>query len=526
MKSEQSVFKKLITYNLPIAILPFLMVLVLFFVYTCSNIKGDEYQNIKDIAEGYVREVDILKNKAVEKTEYIIKNTEITELLESKPTELVDKMQILKKIENYVQIINADTLKTIMIYTDNPHLQKSNFTNQLENLKGKEEIINNLSASDYLYFEDELTFDEETGKECIMLYRKVISDTDTVIAVKVFMPESDSITLMTDKTVPKDNHSLVSAQISPRIYAVTRLDPERLKSQYLRYGSVFFLIALMFCAVILFASRAINNKTTNSISSFIHSLSKKDLLMMDEEITPYGSDSVELKIIKKALGELVTRVNESKDAQYKAELNKKRLEFDLLQSKINPHVLYNSLATASLRAFKNDDRKTFELIRTLTSYYRLVLSKGKVFTTLADELELIKSFISLNEISHGQKYNFTENIEPELLNEKFLHLTLQPFIENSIVHGLAGRKQECEINLTAVRDGKNMVIKIRDNGYGIEPQKLIELQNLSQTEGSYGIKNTYDRLSLYYDNNCSINFESEFEKYTEVTITIPTGKTG
>lgn len=525
MRSEQSVFKKLITYNLPIAIIPFLMVLVLFFLYTCSNIKEDEYQNIKDMTDSYVREVDVLKNKAVEKTEYIIKNSEITELLESKPTELVDKMHILKKIENYVQIINADTLKTIMIYTDNPYLQKSNFTNQLENLDNKEEIITTLSKSGHLYFEDELSLDAETGKEYIMLYRRLISDTNIVIAVKVFMPEGDYIKLMTDKTAPKDSHSLVSAKISPSIYAVAKLNPERLKTQYLRYGIVFFLIALMFCAVILFASRAINNKTTNSISSFIHSLSKKDLLMMDEEITPYGSDSVELRIIKKALCELVSKVNESKDAQYKAELNKKRLEFDLLQSKINPHVLYNSLASASLRAFKNDDRKTFELIRTLTSYYRLVLAKGKVFTTLHDELELIKSFISLNEISHGQKYNFTENIDNELLNEKFLHLTLQPFVENSIVHGLAGRKQECEISLTAFRNGENMVIKIRDNGYGIEPQKLRELQNLSQAEENYGIKNTYDRLCLYYDNNCSINFESEFEKYTEVTITIPIGKT-
>ena len=132
MKNEQSVFKKLITYNLPIAILPFLMVLVLFFVYTCSNIKKDEYQNIRNITDSYVREVDILKNKAVAKTEYIIKNAEITELLESKPIELVEKMHILKKIENYVQIINADPLKTIMIYTDNPFLQKSNFTNQLD----------------------------------------------------------------------------------------------------------------------------------------------------------------------------------------------------------------------------------------------------------------------------------------------------------------------------------------------------------------------------------------------------------
>lgn len=243
---------------------------------------------------------------------------------------------------------------------------------------------------------------------------------------------------------------------------------------------------------------------------------------MDEEITQYDSDSVELRIIKKALGELVSAVNESKDAQYKAELNKKRLEFDLLQSKINPHVLYNSLATASLRAFKNDDRKTFELIRTLTSYYRLVLAKGKVFTTLRDELELIKNFITLNEISHGQKYILKENIEPELLDEKFPHLTLQPFIENSIVHGLAGKKQECEIILTAFKNGDNMVIKIRDNGYGIEPQKLSELNNLSQSEESYGIKNTFDRLSLYYNNNCTINFESEFENYTEVTLTIPT----
>jgi len=94
-------------------------------------------------------------------------------------------------------------------------------------------------------------------------------------------------------------------------------------------------------------------------------------------------------------------------------------------------------------------------------------------------------------------------------------------VENAIVHGLAGKKQECEISLKAFPDGDNMVIKIRDNGYGIKEDKLKELRSLSAIEESYGIRNTYDRLSLYYNNKCKIEFDSEFGKYTEVTLIIP-----
>ena len=107
------------------------------------------------------------------------------------------------------------------------------------------------------------------------------------------------------------------------------------------------------------------------------------------------------------------------------------------------------------------------------------------------------------------------------MGNKFLHLALQPFVENAIVHGLAGKKPPCEIRLECFCEDRHMVLKIYDNGYGMTEDKLNEIRNLSGLEQSYGIKNTYDRLCLYYENDCRIDFCSEFGKFTEVTLRIP-----
>ncbi len=520
MKNEHSVFKKLTVHTLPIAIIPFLLVLASLFCYICFNLRAEHERTLEDRLDSYLNDIDVCKNEAILKTDYIVKNSEITDLIQSQPEELMDRLLLIKEIENYVTIINSSSTVTLTIYTENPALLKSRFTDSIDNLPNKDDVLNELKQKDYLYFDANVYTDSESSKNYLVLYRKLIADSEIVIAAKAYLPEYDNISLAEDSSTYRSS-PYVYEDVAPGTLAVTEIDRSVLEGEYYKYGFIFLLIAMLFCALMLFASNAVISKTTDSISSFISSLAKKDIFEVDTLKKIDTKESIELKIIKDALNKLISKVNESKDAQYEAEFTKKQFELDLLQSKINPHILYNSLASLSHRAFKNGDREMFDMIKNLTGYYRLVLAKGKEFTTLSQELDMIKKFIAVNEISHSQKYNYTEEVEPKLGEKKFLHLSLQPFVENSIVHGLSGRKQECEISLKAFSKDNNMIIKIRDNGYGIKEEKLRELKDLSAMEESYGIRNTYDRLCLYYNNKCQIDFDSKFGEYTEVTLTIP-----
>ena len=94
-------------------------------------------------------------------------------------------------------------------------------------------------------------------------------------------------------------------------------------------------------------------------------------------------------------------------------------------------------------------------------------------------------------------------------------------MENAIVHGLAGRQKLCKIKISCRADEDNLIFEIYDNGYGIASSKLKELSDLINYSGSYGIKNAYDRIRLYYGENCTISFDSVPDSFTRVTISIP-----
>lgn len=521
MTRERSIFKKLIIYNLPISIIPFLLLLMLFFGYTCYNLKSEERRHLQDRMNDYMQNVVIAKNDAISKTEYIVKNIEITTYLEEVPEDLMNHLLVLKKIENYISIINNSPQVSITIYTDNSNILKSRFVDRMENLNDHTGILTKLQKSDYMYFDENLYTENDTNKKYLMLYRGVLSEREIIICVKAYLPESESIHIVMKNNKYANEGLYLSEEVTPGLIAVAELNTSKLTSQYVRYSIFFLIIGLTFCVVIFYATATMFGKTTNSISTFILRLSKKDLLKANALEEADDTDSMELRIIKKSLNQLITNLNESKEAQYKVELSKKRLELDLLQSKIDPHLLYNTLATISHRAFKNKDKEMFEVIKNLSRYYRLVLAQGKEFVTLSDELDMIRKYISINEFSHSQQYHYTEKVEPKLMENKFLHLALQPFIENAIVHGLAGKKPPREIRLECFCEDRHMVLKIYDNGYGMTEDKLNEIRNLSGLEQSYGIKNTYDRLCLYYENDCRIDFCSEFGKFTEVTLRIP-----
>lgn len=519
MLKKHSIFKKLIFNMLPVSIIPFLLVLILVFRYTCAELRNEHTSMLSDKMDEYITSIETEKSNAILKSEYIIGNSEIRDWFEDGSTELYYQLLHIEKIKNYIQIINGGSNDTIMIYSDNPNILTSRFTDKLYELENAEEIRQKLRSTNYMYFDDKLRYDDY-DKAYLTLYRQIMADTEIIIEIRAYIPRQEGfvITEKNDKYLDKDTY--ISAPVTDKIIAVATLNTSALKAQYLRYGLVFILIGLLFCAIIICATIVITSKTTNTINGYILRLSKQSTSERSiEEGSPH--DSWELKVIKKTINELIAGIREKSDAQYRTELEKKRLELNLLQSKIDPHVLYNSLGVISHKAFKDNNKELSKLVKNLTDYYRLVLAKGRDFTTIADEVKLIAKFVSVNEISHSQKYEFIADIEPGLEDEKILHLALQPFVENSIVHGLAGKKQECIIKLTCRREGNNVIFKIYDNGYGITEDKLSELNNLASSGESYGIKNTYDRLKLFCGDECIISFQSEAGSFTEVTIVIP-----
>ena len=161
------------------------------------------------------------------------------------------------------------------------------------------------------------------------------------------------------------------------------------------------------------SSIMITQKTTRTINDYITSLSGEEITVNNEKISS-NNTSWELETIKTAIDKLIDENKEKTSAKYRADLEKRRLELELLQSKMDPHILYNSLAAISLKAFNNNDEELETLISDLMDYYRSVLAQGRYFTTVKEEISLAQSFVRINEISHNQAYTLKTDIDESI----------------------------------------------------------------------------------------------------------------
>ncbi len=197
--------------------------------------------------------------------------------------------------------------------------------------------------------------------------------------------------------------------------------------------------------------------------------------------------------------------------QQKAELEilKARAELESLQSKINPHFLFNSLnSIAGLIAINPEKAETMTL--KLSELFRSVLKfQAELFASLEDEVGLIQTYLEIEKIRFGERLNFNFNISKELNDVKIPRLLIQPIIENALKHGIEPASGGGTVSLNITEQNKKLTILIEDNGVGFS----------NGISYGYGLSNVEKRLKNLYDGE--YNFYLESGKTTKVTMIIP-----
>lgn len=204
-------------------------------------------------------------------------------------------------------------------------------------------------------------------------------------------------------------------------------------------------------------------------------------------------------------------------------LKEERLKYQLLQSQINPHFLYNILGTIrtcqSLGKLDIADR----MITDLTRFYRMTLHKSGELILLKDELEIATLYLNMEKLCHNNNLDWEINLEDGIENFLICRFTLQPFLENSIVHGISAQTPNILIRIDISYGDDTVLVKIADNGIGIMPDKLLELrQSLDSRTITYdkhfGICNVNARISSAHYGNGHIDIQSSPGNGTCITI--------
>lgn len=180
-------------------------------------------------------------------------------------------------------------------------------------------------------------------------------------------------------------------------------------------------------------------------------------------------------------------------------------EMSFLQAQIKPHFIHNALSVISSLSIK-DPQKAKSLILDLSDYLRgsFDLNNDEGLTTLSKELELVRAYVSIEQARFKERlqvhYHLLEDVDCTLPL-----LTIQPLVENAIRHGIMCRMEGGEIHITALLEPDHVRIEVRDNGVGIEPDRVVKFLELNQDQRGVGMANIHRRLMTHYGEGLHID---------------------
>ncbi len=228
------------------------------------------------------------------------------------------------------------------------------------------------------------------------------------------------------------------------------------------------------------------------------------------------------------LNSMAEKIRELIDENIKEQQNFQKAQMKALQAQITPHFLYNTFDTIIWLAESNRADEVIEITRAFSNFFRISLSKGHEWITVEQEIEHIKSYLTIQKIRYRDILDFSISCEEEVKEYSVLKLILQPLVENAIYHGIKNKRGRGILEVIVKKNNNRLHFSVQDNGIGMTDEKLKDIYNelgaMSDAENLktvYGLYSVQKRLELYYNENIELLIESEYNKGTVVSFSVP-----
>jgi two-component system sensor histidine kinase YesM len=257
----------------------------------------------------------------------------------------------------------------------------------------------------------------------------------------------------------------------------------------------------------------------NQLKKYIKKIEEGDF---DSHV--YVRGQKEVVVLADAFNTMSDRIKNLMDRVLIEQTEKRKTHFKALQNQINPHFLYNTLDSIVWLSENNRNKDVEKAIIALSKFFRMSISSESNIVPLKDEIEHVTNYLLIQQIRYQNSFEFTIDIQDQILEFSVLKLSLQPLVENAIIHGIKPDESFTKILITGYIRNGFVFVEVFNEGYGLNQQKIDEIMDMLHQEKestSMGLKNVYQRLKLYYGAQADLIIESELDEYTKVIMKIP-----
>lgn len=313
-------------------------------------------------------------------------------------------------------------------------------------------------------------------------------------------------------------------------YMVSVIPYDYLMNRIEEVGYLTFFTGLLLFLVAILISALISISISRPVEKLVGAMKRVENGDLSVKVDFRNQNEIERLGV--SFNAMIDKINALIAQVYEAEISKKEAEITALQSQINPHFLYNTLALIDGIASMHGEKEICRISQSLGDIFRYSIS-GTKYATIEEELKMVGLFLAIHEIRHKGRFSSRVTVDEELKGNMIAKLLIEPIVENAIIHGIEKKRGEVYVNVEVKPEKDYVLIIVEDNGMGMEPEELQALQEKIHSAESIfthsgrkeryhiGLGNVNRRIKLYYGEEYGISICSKPGKGTAVTVKIP-----
>jgi two-component system sensor histidine kinase YesM len=284
-------------------------------------------------------------------------------------------------------------------------------------------------------------------------------------------------------------------------------------------------VTILFLLLVFILLAMIVRNMNRRIQTVIRTIKRGGIESLDDRTFSTGGD---FKLLENSVDHLIHRVHGLMEETYQSKVQEREAQLRALQAQINPHFLYNTLDTINWIAIGHNAPEISNMINGLAKYFRLSLNKGRDLVSVTDELNLAKVYLEIQQSRFPKSFDVHFVIEDGLDDLEMPKLTLQPIVENALLHGIRKSKGKTgTILIGAKKEDGVLILSVTDDGIGMDEELVQSLltkpRPSMKSDGSgssYGLYNVNERIKLFAGDHYGLGIHSTLGEGTTVTVRI------